>query len=154
MTSAKRALIPTLVLALGPVFLGIGLYAQDKASGKEEPKTELANHMGTANRAMRQLRGQIEDASKNAESAQLVATIRENLQSAKSLTPVRIAEIPDAEKARFTREYQAQVQKAVQSLTALEAALKAGDNAKAQALMAEVGGLQKEGHTQFKAKSK
>ncbi len=152
MTSAKRALIPTLVLALGPVFLGIGLYAQDKASGKEEPKTELANHMGSANRAMRQLRNQIGDAAKNAESAQLVASIRESIQSAHALTPARLAEIPDADKARFTREYQAQIQKTVESLNSLEAALKAGDNAKAQTLMADVGGLQKEGHKQFKGK--
>ncbi len=146
----KRAL---LVLAVPAMLAGL-LFAQPaqpapKAKA-EEPKTEIGKSMQKMNAALRNLRSQAADAALNRQSVEAVATIRKEALAARALVPVKAADVPAAERAKFMADYNKGIDQLVALLDRIEAAFKASDNATAATLVGEIGGIQKASHKSFK----
>jgi len=131
------------------------VHAQDgKAKKGKAPETELGRNMDKMNGAMRTLRAQVSDASKNADSLVQVAIIKENATASLKLEPAMKAQIPAADQAKFVSGYRDQLQNTITLIGKLETALKANNNADAAKLLDEVGAAQKAGHKEFRPKKK
>ena len=141
-----------LALAIAP-----GVRAQDtkpKAAADKEETTELGDKMDNVSSAFKKLRKQVNDATKNEDSIKQVGIIRENMQAALKLEPARKADVPAADQAKFIADYQAKMKSTLEIVGKLEDALKAGDNAAAAKIFADLGNAQKEGHKEFKRPDK
>jgi hypothetical protein len=146
-----RLTLVTLICALVAL---PSMHAQDGQAKKKAPETELGRHMEKMNDAMRTLRNQVADASKNADSLKLVATIKENAAASLKLEPAKKKEIPAADQAKFVAGYKEQLQKTIDLVGKLEGALKAGNNADAAKLLDDVAAAQKSGHKEYKQQKK
>lgn len=139
-----------LCFALAALMLTPTVRAQDK-HGDE---TELEQAMDKMNQAFRKLRRQIGDATKNAESLQLVATLKASAEKSVNLIPKMAADQPADKRDAFVAGYKKKMKEFVAALAPLEEALKAGKNDAAKDLVAKLGAMQKEGHTDYKKKDK
>ncbi len=119
-----------------------------------EKETELAGHMEKMSSAFRALRRQIKDSSKNADSLAKLAAIKEHSIASAKLEPELKSEKPAAEQAKFVSAYQAKMKDFIALVEKTEAALKAGKNEEADALVAQMADAQKKGHGDFKKNSK
>ncbi len=119
-----------------------------------EAETELGGHMEKMSSAFRALRRQIKDASKNADSLEKLATIKKEALASAKLDPALKSEKPAAEQAKFVAAYQARMKEFIALVEKTEAALKAGKNEEADALVAQMADAQKKGHGDFKKNSK
>jgi cytochrome c556 len=150
-----RLLLSALVLALVSVSSLRAEDAKPAAAVKaDKPETELEQTMGKMNKAWRQVRKAARDGKLTPATADLVATVRTNAESAAKLTPALEADKPEADRAKFQADYQAQIKKLTETLAKLEDALKANDTAGATKLVADVGDLMKSGHHDFKKPEK
>lgn len=140
-----RILLCSLALTLSAVLPGLRA---------EEGDTELQMKMQKISSAFRPLRNQLSDATKNDDSLAKVATIKENATAALKLTPIKIAAMPAADQPKALEGYQAELKKLIAKLDDLTAALKAGKNDEATKIYADLGAIQKEGHTEYKAAPK
>ena len=114
--------------------------------------TELGKKMSGIGKAFKKLRSQINDASKNEESANLVATMKKNAEAASKLIPEKSADLPVADQAKFNADFVKKMNALVADLSQLEVSLKAGDNAAAAKQLEAIGNVQKEGHKEFRKK--
>jgi soluble cytochrome b562 len=114
--------------------------------------TELGKKMSGMGKAFKKLRSQINDASKNKESVQLVATMKENAVAASKFIPEKSADLPEADQAKFNADFVKKMNALVDYLSQLEVSLKAGDNAAAAKQLEVIGNMQKEGHKEFRKK--
>jgi len=130
------ALICSLVLS--PIF------AEDSSP------SELDDWMEQMNTAYRKLTRQIADPAKNVDSLKQIATIRDRATEAAKLEPKKKADIPAAEQAKFVADYQAKMKTFLADIDKLEAAVKAGKNEEAAALVKTLKQAQEDGHKQFK----
>jgi len=124
-----------------------------RAEGPKKPaqeETELEGKMEKMGQAWKKLKRQVTDASKNADSLQLVATIRASAEEAVKLTPAKAADIPEAERAKFVADFRADMKEFLTELGKLDAALKADQNVEAAKLLAKIGAMQKAAHKEFK----
>jgi soluble cytochrome b562 len=110
----------------------------------------MEGKMDTMGGAFRKLKRQVADATKNAESLQLLATIQTAANEAAKLIPAKAADLPAADRAKFEADYQAGMKKLIDGFGKLEVALKADKNDEAAKLVGEIGALQKAGHKEFK----
>ena len=150
-----RLLLSALVLALVSVSSLRAEDAKPAAAVKaDKPETELEQTMGKMNKAWRQVRKAARDGKLTPATADLVATVRTNAESAAKLTPALEADKPEADRAKFQADYQAQIKKLTETLAKLEDALKENDTAGATKLVADVGDLMKSGHHDFKKPEK
>jgi hypothetical protein len=113
-----------------------------KAKAAANDETELGGHMDKMSGAFRKLKRQIADASKNADSLALVATIK--------AAGVESAKEKPAWKPQDAAKFQAKMKEFNDKVAKLEAALKAGKNDEAAKIVDELGQAQKEGHKEFK----
>ncbi|MEY2879604.1 MAG: hypothetical protein RLZZ15_1984 [Verrucomicrobiota bacterium] len=141
--------IPLCILSLA-LALPLGLRAADD----KDEQTELGAKMEKMGGAFRRLRNSVKDAAKNADSLKEVAVIKENAAAAAKMEPALKAKKPAGEQAKFVADYQARMKDLLGKIGKVEAALKAGDNATAEKLVAELGDDQKSGHNDFKAAKK
>jgi soluble cytochrome b562 len=142
-----------LLAALAATALAGFIIAQPAPNAeKKGPETELGKSMDKLNGAFRTLRRQVADASKNAESLALVATIRTEAVAAKKEIPMKAADIPEADRAAYVTKYQKGIDDLVTLIGRLEVALKANDNAGAEKLVADMASAQKAGHDEFRKK--
>ena len=118
----------------------------------KEPETELGGKMGKMNGAFRKLRRQAGDATKNAESLQLVATLRENAEAAAKLVPAKADSIPEADRAKWIEGYKSKMAEMIEAIGKLEAAFKADNNEEAVKIVQSLGALQKDGHGEYRKK--
>lgn len=137
-----------LLLACSPALRA----AEAMAPKAEEKTTELGEQMSKINKAFNALRKkeQIGDATKNDASLALIATINAGLQASLKLKPETTAEKPAAEQAAYVEKYQAEMKKMIELVGKVEAALKAGNNEQATALIAEVQTQQRADHKDFR----
>ena len=150
-----RRLLFTLVLVL---ISASGVRAEettpakaDKPAGKaDKPETELEKTMAKMNKAWRQVRQAAREGTLSPATADLVATMRTCAKAAAKLTPALEEEKPEAVRAKFQADYQAQIKKLIEAFDRLEAALKANDTAAATELVADIGDLRKSGHKDFR----
>lgn len=96
------------------------------------------------------LKTQVADASKNADSLKLVATLLKESVAAKSAVPPLITALPEAEQAAKLAAYQKEMNELIRQELDLEEQLLAGDNTKAAATVAAIGATQAEGHRDFR----
>jgi soluble cytochrome b562 len=146
-----------LLAVLTVIFAGSVAFAADAAPAapakEKKEDTELTKKMDKMNAAYRKLKKQAADATKNAESLQLVATMREYATAGSKLEPLKLTEIPEADRAKMLEGYKAKMKDFLAGIDKLEAALKAGQNDEAVKLVQALGAMQKEGHKEYKSKS-
>ena len=142
-----RFLLPCLLAAL--MAMPVLRAAEQKETEKQ---TELEAKMEKMNGAWRKLRArdQLTDATKNADSLVLVATIRKAAEEAIQLTPKLAAQKPEADRAKFTAGYQAKMKSFLVELAKMEAALKAGRNDEAAKLVNDLNAFQRDAHREFR----
>jgi hypothetical protein len=149
----KRLLFLTLALAVAtPATLRLS--AAEPAPKHKEADTELGKAMEKMNHAWRKLRKQAGDPASNASSLELVATISAAADQALKLQPDKTKDLPEADRAKFVADYQSQMKDLIAQIAKLQDAFKAGDNAAALAILRKMGGIQKEGHHEFKRPEK
>ncbi len=112
--------------------------------------TPLEKEMKTMNKAFRQLKKQVADASQNASSLELVAQMEKAATASTDLIPEKAADLPEKDRAAFTADYKAKMQDFSAVLAKLEVALKAGDNAGAAKLLTDLNNLQRANHKEFR----
>jgi soluble cytochrome b562 len=143
-----RVLLATLTCAL---VVATGVRAQAPAS-KRQFETPLGDQMAKMSDALKTLKAQISDASKNADSLKQVATIRSAANASLKLEPAKKADIPAADQAKFVAGFQDGLKNLIAQVGKVEAALKANDNAAAAKAIEEVDAAQKAGHKDYKQK--
>jgi soluble cytochrome b562 len=151
--------LPRLLASLVVLFTGSIAFAADAApapatAADKKPETELTQKMDKMNGAFRKLRRQAGDATKTAESLELVATLREMSAASVKLEPARAATIPEAGRKKWIADYQAKMGEFQAQIDKLEAALKAGQHEEAVKVVQAMGALQKEGHKEYKIEDK
>jgi hypothetical protein len=144
-----RLLVASLLLT----FISLpGLRAGEETAAAEaqRPETELERTMTKMGRAWRQIRKANREGQLSPACAEYVATIRANAEIASTLTPALETEQLAGDRAKFHADYETKMKKLIETLTALESALKASDISRASTLIGEVGELMKSGHHDFK----
>lgn len=116
--------------------------------------TELGERMDEMRVAFRRLRRQVADASANASSLELVARLRKASEQSAALAPAKAAALPEAERAAFVADYREKMKSLIAEVDKLKAALEAGENEEAVALVARIESLQKAGHREFRSSKK
>ena len=125
------------------------LQAEDPRKQSQE-ETELEGKMNKMADAWRKLKRQVADGTKNADSLQLLATIRAATEESAKLIPAKAADFSGVDHAKFVADFQAKMKTLGDKFAQLEEALKAGRNDEAVKLTAEIGAMQKAGHKEFK----
>jgi len=155
--------LPRLLVTLTVLLAGSAAFAADApaaapaapapAPKEKKPETELSQKMDKMNSAFRKLRRQAADATKNADSLEQVAVLREYAAASAKLEPFKAGEVPAGDRAKLVDGYQAKMKELQAGLAKLEAAFKAGQNEEAAKIVQELGAMQKEGHKEYKSKS-
>lgn len=122
------------------------------AEKTKKEHTELEEHMEELGKAFRRVNRQIKDASKNEDTLQQLAAMRQHAEAGLKLEPAMKADIAPEKQAKFVADYQAHMKSFIGRIAKLEELLKAGNNAEAEAMIGSLKKDQKEGHTQFKRK--
>lgn len=141
-------LVLGLLIAPASVFHGTALAAQQEE--EEEEHTELENNMDEISSSWRKVRKQVADAASNAETAALVAKMKQAATTSLELTPMRAEDVPEAERAEFIAGFRTEMKKFAVLLGKLEQALKENRNAEAEKLVADIGAHQKASHREYK----
>jgi hypothetical protein len=118
-------------------------------SGAEQPDP-LKHEMQAMGRDYKTLRGQIDDASKNASSLTVVADLEKHALAAKLMTPPLVAHSPAAEQPKMMIEFRTQIAKLLQQELQLEQDLLANDNAKAADTLNKIHETEEQGHHEFR----
>ncbi len=121
---------------------------------KDHPDTDIEKAMEKMAGAYRKLRRQVTDPAQNATSLELVATIKAGATEARKSTPLKAADLPEAERAAFVGNFQKKMDEFLDVAGRLEDALKAGNNEEAARLVAELGKIQKADHKEFRRPEK
>lgn len=155
MKSPLRLLASLIVLiAAAPFVLAVEpAPAAPAATKAKKPETELSEKMDKMNGAFRKLRRQAGDATKNADTLEQIAILREYADASLKLEPYKAGEVPAGDRAKLVEGYQAKMKEFQAGVAKLEAAIKAGQNEAAAKLVQELGAMQKEGHKEYKSKS-
>lgn len=140
-----------LVSLLG-VLATTGLPAQSEPTHPERKGevTELGQWMDRMNSAFRKLRRQVALPEHNEASRELVAQMTAAAEKARELTPEKIAETAESERAKFLEGYRTQMDELIVALRKLDAALAENDNAAAGEIVRDLRGLQRAGHQDYK----
>lgn len=144
--------------ARGWVGLVMGLVLATNLPAQTEPAhpeptgevTELGQWMDRMNSAFRKLRRQVVLAEHNAASRELVGEMLLAAAKARELTPEKIADVPASEHEEFLAGYRAQMDKLIEALRKLDAALAENDNAAAGEIVRDLRGAQRAGHQDYK----
>jgi soluble cytochrome b562 len=115
-----------------------------------EKKTELEMRMDRMGKAFRKLKKQVADASQNASSLELVATMQAAAKEAVDLTPEKAQDVPADQRDKFVQDYKAGMQGLLDRLGKLQDALTAGKNDEAAQLVSDLGDFQKKEHKEFR----
>ncbi len=116
----------------------------------EEEHTPLGEAMEDIGGAWRRVKRQASDSSKNEATLALVAKMQAAVKQGMQYKPALLEDIPAAEKKDFLIGYGRGMKAFSNKLDQLAAALTAGDNQAAAAIVAEIDELRKKGHTKYK----
>lgn len=119
---------------------------------QDEPKTELGRKMSAMNTAFKAIGRQVEDPAQNAKTLEQIAIMETNLKAALTLDPEKKGQVPAADQAKFVADYQAGIKQMQATLEKLKAAVKAGKNADALAIIDEMKQGQRDGHREFRVR--
>jgi soluble cytochrome b562 len=107
--------------------------------------------MEEMNGVFRKLRRQVDDKATNASSIALAANLHQLAQRVVKSTPRLVARAPEKDRAALLASYREQMQELIATIDDLQAALKAGKNAKAVEIVEDLRDLEKAGHHKFRA---
>lgn len=116
----------------------------------EEEDSALEGKMKVLARGMRQLSQQITDPAMQQMNIKLLETLKGAANESKALEPRKTKEIPEGKRASFLADFRTDLDELKDVLNQVEEALKAGDQKRAQSLLAQVNSIKKEGHAKFK----
>lgn len=133
-------------VALAVAFTQVA-HAQDR-----EEKTPLGKKMSAMNTAFKAVGRQIEDPSKNASTLAQLDIIETNAKAALAMDPEKKAKVPAADQAKFVAGYQAGMKEFLVTVEKLRAAVKAGKNAEALAIIDAMKDQQRDGHKEYRIK--
>jgi soluble cytochrome b562 len=156
----NRRSLPYLVSALLLAASAGAIYAQDAAppvppsappaTKHDEKTTELGERMHRISKAMKKLKGQVSDPASNDASLALVADIRAAAEEALTFKPEKEADLPPDQQAAFQQNYEDGMKQFIAAVDEFAAALKAGDNAQAATLFANLGKIERKDHHEFR----
>ena len=124
------------------------------AAPKKEKKTELEIRMDKIGKAFRKLKKQIADPAQNESSLALVAIMEEGARDTLELTPAKAADLPEDQRAKFVDDFHSGIKDLQAGFAKLEAALKAGRNQDAAAIVKDLGALETKDHKVFRRPEK
>ncbi len=124
------------------------------SAAHDSDTTELGERMDEMRASFRKLRRQVADASANASSLDLVARLRRASEQSAALAPAKAATLPESERSAFVADYAEKMKAFIAEVDKLKAALEAGKNDEAVALVAKLESLQKSGHREFRSAKK
>ncbi len=133
-----------LLLAFGLVLPVLPLPAEDHGH------TELGEQMEVIGKTFRSLRRAVRDPAKNAEAAEMAGEMLAAARASIDHDPAWTADQPAAEQADFVAGYKKEMQKFIDLLTELKAALEADDNEKANELVDALRDQQRSSHKAYK----
>jgi soluble cytochrome b562 len=116
----------------------------------EEKKTDLELRMDKVGKAFRKLRKQVADPAQNASSLELLKAMQDAAKEAVTFTPAKAADLPEDQRAKFTEDFKAGIQELQDRFAKLQAALEAGKNDDAQAIVKDLSDFEKKEHKEFK----
>lgn len=137
------SIVLALVLTLTPATFGA------EAKQRNRPETDIEKSMDQMGGAFRKLRRQISDSAQNAASLELIGKIRAGAQEARKYVPQRAADLPEADRAKFTGYYQSKMDEFIAALDKLADAIRAGDNAEAAKQCSALDQLRRADHREF-----
>ena len=117
--------------------------ADDKTKGD----TPLEDEMIAANVAMKKLKTQITDASKNASSLQLIWEMQKHFVAAKGMEPARTKK--ESDKAKFVADYRKAMVNLMSEMLKMETAVLDNKNDEAAAILKNIGKVKADGHDKF-----
>lgn len=117
---------------------------------QSDEKTPLGKKMAAINTAFKAIGRQIEDPSKNASTLEQITVMETNAKAALTLEPEKKAQVPAAQQAKFVADYKAGIQTFIDTAVKLRAAVKAGKNADALAIVDEMKAQQRDSHKEFR----
>ena len=136
----KTKLLAVAVMAL--FLVGTAVRAADDT-------TPLEDAMTTLNKALKTVKAQVEDPSKNADSLKLVAEIEKQALIAKGFEPAKAKSVPAAEKAKFVAAYRVKMTELMTEILKLEKALLENKNDAAAASVKLLYEMKTAGHKVF-----
>jgi soluble cytochrome b562 len=155
MKSLPRLLATLTLLATSAAFAADEAPAAPAAPAKEKkPETELSKQMDKMNGAFRKLRRQAADATKNADSIEQVAILREYAAASAKLEPAKAATLPEADRAKWVADYREKIAELSATIEKLDAAFKAGNNEEAAKIVADLNTQQRAGHKEYRTEEK
>lgn len=117
--------------------------ADDKAKGD----TPLEDEMIAANNALKKLKTQITDASKNASSLELIREMQKHFLAAKGMEPARAKK--EANKAKFVADYQKAMINLMSEMLKMETAVLDNKNDDAAGILKNLAKVKSDGHDKF-----
>ena len=117
--------------------------ADDKAKGD----TPLEDEMIAANSALKKLKTQITDSSKNASSLELIREMQKHFLAAKGMEPARAKK--EANKAKFVADYQKAMITLMSEMLKMETAVLDNKNDEAAGILKNLGKIKSDGHEKF-----
>ncbi len=117
------------------------------AEGAED--TELAKQMEEMDDDLKKLRKSLKAPAENPASLELLSKLQMVTVTSKVLIPVKAAELPEAEKAKFVAAYRKDMAVLLEHLCQMEVALLDGDNAKAEELFKGLKKIEDDGHEKY-----
>ena len=117
--------------------------ADDKTKGD----TPLEDEMIAANKALKTLKTQITDTSKNQSSLQLIQEMQKHFLAAKGMEPARAKK--ETDKAKFLTEYHKAMINLMSEMLKLESAVVDNKNDEAAAILKNLNKIKSDGHDKF-----
>jgi hypothetical protein len=117
------------------------------ADDKEKGATPLEDEMIAANKALKTLKTQITDASKNASSLQLIQEMQKHFLVAKGMEPARAKK--ETDKAKFVTEYHKAMINLMSEMLKMETAVVDNKNDEAAAILKNLNKIKSDGHDKF-----
>ena len=117
--------------------------ADEKAKGD----TPLEDEMIAANNALKKLKTQITDSSKNASSLELIREMQKHFLAAKGMEPARAKK--EANKAKFVADYQKAMITLMSDMLKLETAVLDNKNDEAAGILKSLAKVKADGHEKF-----
>jgi hypothetical protein len=144
---ARLLLASLLVSGLALRFGAARLSSQDPAH--EEAETTIQKHMHLVEDAQKKLRRLVRDPARIAEAIEEIERMELATFACKSEVPLRTADLADAEREAFVRDYRKGIAQLLAAELELEIALLEADSAKAQAIFERFSGMEDTGHERF-----
>ena len=139
-----------LVMGLSVAGLAVGFGPSGRVLAAEEHKhTPLEDAMEAMNKALKTLKAQAADASKQQANLELVAEMQKQMVIAKSMAPARAAKLNGAEKQKFMAEYRKAMVALIGDLLKLETAVLDGKTAEVEAMIKNLNKVKTDGNEKF-----